>query len=134
MSTTLDQFTRETIEIQSVEGALRGVPAWRFREFALLQERRGWTITHCPSGCRIMACVFSTIETAAHAAVEIDRLRNCWTGMDAESEETLGDLRLAVGEIVNRLGGVGFPQNGPSYFEDDPHARLALNGYSASPR
>jgi hypothetical protein len=131
---SLSLFTVETIEIAQYRWPhLKWVSAHRLGNFAVHRSNvdqlfdDDWRITHLPTG-RCAASGFPNIESAADAAVEIERLRNDWSIMTRE--DFTPELRDKCAAICQAHGGtVGAGKDSlPKRPEYNGYAPERING------
>lgn len=104
---SLDFCVKEDVEVTRLQGRGRLKGAYRYGLLAVhksINERRGWTITHLPTGLCMTTTtgLFPTAEAAASAMIEIAKLRNDWLHL---GDEPMPELRDAVRAIGQEHGG-----------------------------
>lgn len=109
-----DLCSRETVKIRMSDHGGRNAyvvskPAWKYGDFAVHERvtKDGWGITHLPTGTQLgsVGCVFPSADEAVAAMIEIQKLRNDWIVIDAQSACEINGLREQIAEIAQRFGG-----------------------------
>lgn len=123
----LEQCEEATVELRTLNGTTK-ISGHRWQDFAVVKETSvGYQIAHLPSGMCFGAAedntiwIFSTVEQAAQAMIEISRLRNRWVELPEDNDDG-----QQIDVICRKHGGtVSRGKDGPDALKREK----SLNGY-----